>query len=344
MAGHGILCRMNEACIGILIVSALLSGCGREEREVVVYCALDRHFAEPILKDYEDQAGVRVRANYDVEANKTVGLFRRLLEERSNPRCDVFWNNETIHTILLKREGILSPYRSPSANGIPAEHKDPEGYWTGFAARARVIVYNSSLIAEQESAPQSVLDLAGPAWRGKCALAKPLFGTTATHAAILFTLLGRTEAEQFFRRVRDSEVGILAGNAMVRDRVAAGEYAWGITDTDDVHSGMLDGKPLGMVFPDQQGFGAILIPNSLSLISGSPHPEEGMRLIDFLLDPDVEKRLAAGRSAQIPLRPGVETPPAFGDLAGIQFARVDFEQVAEMMDISRDFLRDEFLR
>ena len=35
-----------------------------------------------------------VRAVYDSEAVKTVGLVNRLIAEKANPQCDLFWNNE----------------------------------------------------------------------------------------------------------------------------------------------------------------------------------------------------------------------------------------------------------
>jgi len=55
-----------------------------------------------------------------------------------------------------------------------------------------------------------------------------------------------------------------------------------------------------VVVPDA-GFGPVLIPNSVALIAGAPHPDAGRKLIDYLLSAEVETRLASSRSAQIPL-------------------------------------------
>ena len=78
------------------------------EKQVVVYAALDREFSEPILKQFEQQTGIRVLANYDVESTKTVGLTTRLIQEASNPQCDVFWNNEMLHTMRLWQKTTCS--------------------------------------------------------------------------------------------------------------------------------------------------------------------------------------------------------------------------------------------
>src|SRR5207245_2512087 len=48
-------------------------------RTVVIYTSQDQVYAEPILKEFERQSGIQVRALYDSEAVKTVGLVNRLI-------------------------------------------------------------------------------------------------------------------------------------------------------------------------------------------------------------------------------------------------------------------------
>src|SRR5262249_13440714 len=70
--------------------------CGCERRggaaEVVLYCAFDQEHAEPLLADFEKQSGIHVKPNFDNEVTKTVGLTAQLINEKSRPRADVFWN------------------------------------------------------------------------------------------------------------------------------------------------------------------------------------------------------------------------------------------------------------
>ena len=68
--------------------------------------------------------------------------MNRLIAEKNNPQADVYWANEPIRAEVLRQQGIAAPYVSPNAHGIPASFKDPNGYWTGFAARARVLIVN----------------------------------------------------------------------------------------------------------------------------------------------------------------------------------------------------------
>jgi len=306
-----------------------IPGCAKEQREVVVYCALDQEFAATIFEEFEKATGIHVTAQYDDEIVKTVGLTNRIKLEKERPRADVFWNNEVVQTIRLKNAGCLEAYRSPSAADVPDEWKDPDGAWTGFAARARILAVNTKR-CPPEREPKSYLDLADPARKGEAAIAKPVAGTTATHLCVLYEVLGPERAKEWFAALEKNDCGILAGNGPVMREVREGRYEWGFTDTDDFNCARLDEHPVKAVYPDQAdgGLGCLVIPNSIALVKGAPHGDDARRFIDFALSKDVEKRLAFGRSAQIPVRAAVEAPPWVKRLADLRLMKVDFAKAA----------------
>ena len=312
--------------------------------EVVVYTALDQIYSEPLLERFERETGIRVLPVYDTEANKTVGLVNRLIAEKARPRCDVFWNNEIARTLVLKQKGVLSAYSSSEAADIPTHYKDPEHFWTGFAARARILIVNTDLVPENER-PSGMRDLCDPKWKGKTVIATPLFGTTSTHTAALFAKLGPEKAKKYFHDLKGNDVIIAAGNAMVRDMVARGEAHFGWTDTDDANGAIEDGKPVKIIVPDQKEgeIGVPVIPNTVSLIEEAPHPEEGKKLIDFLLSHDTEEYLAQCRSAQIPVREGVSIPPNVLKIEKLRVMDVGYSEIAQALPESTRFIHDEFV-
>lgn len=253
----------------------------------------------------------------------------RLLGERVAPRADLFWNGEIARTIELCRVGVL-------ASGALAQLKvetnmsDPAGCWIAFAARARVIIVPSVLANNVR--PQSILDLTNRNWFGRAAIADPHFGSTGTHFAALHATWGDDRFREFVRGMRENRVTRLPGNAQVKDAVAQGRFAWGLTDTDDVHGAMLDGAAVEAIFPDQDSdLGLFLIPNTLALVANGPNPEAGRELAEYLASADVEAKLAAGRSAQIPIRHDVPGPAAWPDAASLRRMTVDFEAVADAL-------------
>ncbi|HXG89240.1 MAG TPA: extracellular solute-binding protein [Vicinamibacterales bacterium] len=301
------------------------------DRTVTVYVSTDRVFSEPVLREYERRSGVKVNAVYDTEETKSTGLANRLIAEKPRPQADVFWSNEPVRTLVLKAREVLTSYRSPSAEGIPAALVDPDGYWTGFSARIRVIAYNTTLV-KPEAAPQSVFDLADPRWRGQVAIADPRFGSTSFHVAALYALAGDEKMDEFFRRLKANGVRVVDGNSVVRDLVARGEVKVGLTDTDDVNVAIEDGQPIGMVLPDKEGLGVPVMPNMVSLIANAPHPEEGRKLIDYLLSKDVERALAQSEAVQIPLHVGVPGPKNIPAIETFKPMTLDYAKAASRVE------------
>jgi len=335
---------------GIAVILALAScvlftGCWRSsENQVVVYTALDRQFSEPIFEDFTDRTGVQVRALYDVESNKTVGLANRIITEGGRPRCDLFWNNEILHTLRLERKNLLEAYESERSGDFPKAFRSPDSTWYGFAARARVLIVNTELLAPDEY-PRSINELALPKWRGRAGIAKPLFGTTATHAACLFGTWGDQRAREFFRQVKQN-ASVQAGNKQVAQAVSSGVLAFGLTDTDDAIIELENGHDVAIVYPDQgeDQMGTLFIPNTISLMRGAPHGGPARQLLDFLLSPEVEVKLAEGRSAQIPLNPNVNATGRVETPQTVQAMQVDFEAAAERWGHAAEFLRQLFVR
>ena len=309
---------------------------------VVVYTALDQEFSEPVFQEFTQQTGIQVLGKFDTESTKTVGLTQAIFAEQAQPRCDVFWNNEIVNTLRLDQAGLLAAYQAAGASNFPKQFRSSKSTWHGFAARARVLIVNTELVPEDQH-PDSIFDLADPAWKDKAGIAKPLAGTTATHAACLFAHWGEEQAQDFFRKVK-ANVRVMSGNKQVALSVASGELAFGLTDTDDAIIELEKGHPVTIVYPDQEEgqIGTMFIPNTISIIEGARHMEASQKLIDFLLSPTVETMLAKGPSAQIPLNPAVEDLPRVETPRTVRAMQVDFEAAAQQWDSAAEFLRQEF--
>jgi iron(III) transport system substrate-binding protein len=336
---RGLLARIVLLWIGL----AAAHGCGQSEpTEVVVYTALDQDFSAPIFDDFTRRTGILVRPKFDTESTKTVGLAQAILAERQRPRCDVFWNNEILNTLRLERHGLLRPYRPAAADQFPVAMRSPSGFWHGFAARARVFIVNTNQVPDVRR-PKSIRDLADAQWYERCGLAKPLFGTTATHAACLFAAWGDEHAKDFFLSVKRN-ARVMSGNKQVAQAVAAGSLAFGLTDTDDAVIEVQRGMPVAIVYPDQGDgqLGTLFIPNTLAIIRGAAHQRAAEKLVSYLLSADVERRLAEGPSGQIPLRPGIAASPRVKTPADVRAMEVDWQAAAAQWDTAAEYLASQF--
>lgn len=266
---------------------------------LVVYCAHDAEFAEQVIRDFERQTGIPVSVRYDTEATKSLGLVNLLIQEQSHPRCDLFWNNQVLTTMELKNRGLLLPYKGPGFTRIPDRFKDADGHWTGFAARLRVYIVNiGKMKADEESLR---LALADDLSRG--AIAKPLYGTTLSHYALLWHVWGADKLRAWHADTRRRGLRETTGNAAVKNLVAEGACDFGFTDSDDFFVARDEDKPVAML-PIRFDDGAtICIPNSIAIIKGTRRLAAAQKLADFLLSQETEHALAVSPSRQIPLGP-----------------------------------------
>lgn len=316
-----------------------------DSNQVVVYVSVDQVYAEPLLKVFEEQSGIQVLPVYDVEATKTTGLVNRIMAEKDHPLADVYWSGEFAQTLLLKDEGLLMVYQPVLAADLPDQYRDPQGYWTAFAGRARILLVNNNLVPADQM-PASIFDLAGSAIAAdKIGMAYPLFGTTATHAAALYANLGPQMAKAYYGKLAQNGIRIVDGNSVVRDLVVNGELAFGITDTDDACRAIEEGKPVSIVFPDQGSDqpGVLVIPNTVAMIAGGPHPQQARAFIDFMTSREVEQYLVDSGWSQFPLRP-VERPPACGGGPQIKSMNTNLEAIYQMFETSKQDLTEIFVR
>jgi iron(III) transport system substrate-binding protein len=321
---------------------------------VVLYSAQDQEFAAGLLDDFKKRTGLEVAPKYDTEANKSVSLYVELVSEKDRPRCDVFWNNEILSTIRLQRQGLLEAYDSPAAKPYPASAKAADHTWHAFAARPRILIVNTKLVPEADC-PRSLLDLTDARWRGRLVMARPQFGTSATQAACLFEVLGPEKARAWYQGLKANGVQLAPGNKQVAEWVGrggtplGGTAAVGITDPDDALAEVQAGRDVTILLPDRDApadgrMGTLFIPNTLAILKGCPNPPGARRLVDYLLSPEVEAKLAESESHQVPVNPEVKARLP-KELEGARTARrmqVDFARATDLWDEAQKFVIAEF--
>ena len=322
--------------VSLLFLLLYVTSCTTSKDEVVVYTSVDQVFSEPVLRDFEKETGIHVKAVYDTEETKSTGVLNRLIAEKDNPQCDVFWSGDPIRTLVLKNKNISIAYASKMADDIPDSYKDPESYWIGFSARARVLLYNKSF---DLPVPESILDLTKNIYKGNVALANPLFGTTTFHIAALFTTLGDVQAKAFLDNLKKNDVIIAGSNGDVKKQVLQGTVFCGITDTDDAFEALKESRDVGIVFLDQDGMGSLIIPNTLNVIRKAPHLENGKKLIDYLLRKETEAKLAIS-CAQMPLHKGVKTPQNIPSLDRIKPMHISYDKTARKLEKLQYYLKE----
>lgn len=335
---------MKTMAFSLIGAALVLAGCARSDSDstssadgqtqrVTLYTSVDDEFARMVVAQFEQDTGIRIDVLGDTEATKTTGLVTRLQSEKGNPTCDVWWSSEPMGTILLARDGVLEPGSVEGTVGAdwPSAFRADDWTWVGTALRRRVIVYAPDRV---DSPPTSMHELIDPTFKGRVGMARPQFGTTRIHMALLAAKWGVGGLEDWLGQLEANGVRLYDGNATVVRAVAMGEIDVAMTDTDDVWSGQRNGWDVQFTTEPAYDPGAIsggtryvlpadqiLIPNTVAIVKDAPNPELAKRLAAYLSSPTVERLLYESTSGNHPvngaLRDELGLPPlGTGDESG----------------------------
>ena len=281
----------------LTIFILLLAGCSKHERVVVVYTSQDQVYAEPLLKKFTEQTGIRTLPVFDSESVKTAGLVQRLIAEKNNPRADVLWSNEDMLARRLIQQGILDTNHWAPVTGC----------------RTRRLIVNTNFVSASE-VPMSLTELTNAKWRGRVAMAYPIYGTTAAHMVGLRQKWGDTKWKSWCEGLVANKPFIVDGNSLVVKLVGAGEAWIGLTDSDDFEAGRRNNLPIAVPFFSNE---MLWIPNSAGVTKGAPHPQEAVEFLSFVKSPetlqalmDVKaiENLTCGATMEGAEAPGLERP------------------------------------
>lgn len=325
-----------------LMVTALLAGCGRTlfssaspptapprprnlaGQTLVIYSGRRESAIKPVAEAFQASTGVQV----DLRTGITADLGQQLLAEKAQPVADIFIAATGSEAELWARRGLFQPYVSPAAASLPAEYKDKEGRWTGIAGRARVILYNTQLVAHADI-PSSVFELTDPKWKGKVATSGFDDRTSVSWVASLAATKGEAFTKKFINDLIANGMVILPTSTDVRQKVAAGEYAIGLTNSPAYWMQHEDAS-VAFVYPDQRadGIGTPVTISTVSIVSGTAHLEAAQAFVDYILSPEALPLLLGSPNYELALIP-LDKAPA-GTVGDFRATAVSIEQLADV--------------
>ena len=285
---------------------ALVDAAKREGKVTWYTTLLVDDASGPLAAAFEKKYGIDVDF---IRRDGSIQLRTILEEARSGAmKVDVF--DGTTTAAFVMKEGLAEAYKADSAVDIPAEYKDPNGYWTAQVLYFQTLGYNADLVPANE-VPKSYRDLLDPKWKGKMAwTAEPQLTGGMGFIVNVLTTMGEREGMEFLTALSKQElVRLRNGINGVTQALAAKQYPLGIT-VDNHHTVIANekgGNVKWFYFEPVLG-----LSNNIGLIRNAPHPNAGKLLIDYILSVEGQTVLKAGH--HIPSSSKVE--PEVRDLKG----------------------------
>ena len=333
--------------IGTLLISA--GGCfnsgadsgrigfdvGEGDEKLIIYSGRKIKLFQPVIEAFNRETGIAVQ----VKNGKTAELAQAILEEKNRPQADVFLSQEAGILDKLRRLEVLQPYKPEGFENVAPDFRAPDGSWIGVSGRARVIIYNTDLVSEDDL-PDSVFDLTSPEWKDRIAMASSLEASVVGWVSSLRTLVGATETEKFLKGLTDNNIEILANHSLVRKAVGKGEFAAGFVNHYYYHLEKATGSPVGVIYPDQgtDDVGVLVNAAGAAIIKGAKNQDNAKMFMDFLIDSEAQDLFARENFEY----PTIEEVDANEALSLDEFKRspVDLIDLGDKVDSTIDMLFD----
>lgn len=301
---------------------------------LVVYSGRKDALIKPVLDAFTAATGIQV----ELRSGGASELANAILEERQNPQADVFIANDAGTLEKLRMEGVLEANLTDAVQAVPEDLRAADGAWVGVSARARVIMYNTTLLSEAD-VPRTIAGLTDPRWKGKIAMAQSANESVIAHLTAIRALQGDDAARAFMEGLLANDVAFLQGHTQVRQAVGKGEFPLGFVNHYYYFLEKADGSPVGIVWPDQgpDDVGVVVNVAGAAIIRGAKHPDAARRFIDFLVTPAAQG-LFARLNYEIPTLPGVPTAEGVPALADLRRAPVPLELLGRELDATLDLI------
>jgi iron(III) transport system substrate-binding protein len=292
---------------------------------LTVYSGRSESLIGPILAQFSQATGVQIEARY----GGTAEMAATILEEGSNSPADVYIAQDAGALGALAQAGRLSQLPSDVLERVPAAFQSRDGYWVGISGRARVLVYNTSLVSEDEL-PASILDLTAPEWANRVAWA-PTNGSFQAHVTALRILLGEDAARAWLEGMLANGVVPYQNNDSIVQAVIDGEIPVGLVNHYYIVRFLqqFPDAEVGLHFFEAGDPGNLINIAGGGVVSSSDTPALAQRLLLYLLGGEAQTYFAE-QTAEYPLVAGVPQNPAVPPFDSIAAPDIDLSDLSDL--------------
>jgi len=292
---------------------------------VTVYSGRSEELVGPLLELFTEATGIAVEARY----GDTAEMANLILTEGENSPADVFYGQDAGALGAVAAEGLLATLPDEILDTVDERFRSPSGEWVGTSGRARVVVYNTDTLTEDEL-PDSIFGFTDPEWSGRIGWA-PTNGSFQSFVTALRVIEGEDRAREWLEGIQANDPSVYEGNNPALDAVAAGEidvafinhyYLMQRLEEDpDVAAAnyyLTDGDP-----------GALVNVAGAGILTTAENDEEARALVEFLLSAEAQEYFAS-ETKEFPLAGGVEPDADLPSLDEIGTPDIDLSDLSDL--------------
>ncbi|MFZ6863804.1 putative 2-aminoethylphosphonate ABC transporter substrate-binding protein [Undibacterium sp. Ji67W] len=272
-----------KMCSATLVAgSMLMSGVAHADNKttLLVYTAIETD-AMKLYKDGFEKAYPNIEIRWVRDSTGVV--TSKLLAEKNNPQADVVLGLAATSLVLLKQEGMLTPYQPKGFKELTAAYSDSAQppSWVGMDVWGAAICFNTVEAKKQNlPKPESWKDLLNPIYKGKISMPHPASsGTGYLDVSAWLQNMGEAAGWKYMDGLHDNIAQYTHSGSKPCKQAGSGEFPIGISFEFRAHQVMRSGAPIEMIFP-KEGLGWDI--EATGIMKGTKNLEAAQKLADWM--------------------------------------------------------------
>ncbi|MBF6039295.1 iron ABC transporter substrate-binding protein [Pseudomonas sp. P154a] len=319
-----------------LLTTALISAghvYAAETDGIVVYNAQHESLTKAWVEGFTKETGIKVtiRNGDDTE------MGNQLVQEGAASPADVFLTENSPAMVLVDNAALFAPVAPTTLEQVDAAYRPAHGKWVGIAARSTVFVYNPSKLPAADL-PKSLMDLAGPNWKGRWG-ASPAGADFQAIVAAVLELKGEAATLEWLKGMKANYTAY-RGNSAVLKAVNAGQVDSGViyhyySFGDQAKTGE-NSKNTALFYFKHKDPGAFVSVSGGGVLASSKHKEEAQALLKWITGKEGQKVLETGKSFEYAVGKNAPSNPKLVplqqlDAPAVDASKLDSKKAVELM-------------
>lgn len=318
-----------------VVAGTALAACGTaaggDDGVLTIYSGRGEALVGPLLEQLEQAVGGPVEVRY----GSTGEMAAQLLEEGADSPADVFFAQDAGALGAVAEAGLLAELPADVVAPALERYRAADGTWVATSARARVVSYNTGLVAEDEL-PTSADDLLTPRWEGRLGFA-PSNASWLSFVTGLRLVRGDDGAREWLTAFAAQDPQAFENNIATLDAVAAGTVDAGLVNHYYLYERLREvdaaSVPVRNHYVPNDPLGLVNVAGA-GVTAASGDVERARAAVAFLLSPEAQQYFA-DETAEYPVVPGITPAEQEIELAPLESLAppdVDLAQLSSLAE------------
>ena len=319
----------------ILTLSATVAACGDGDTTLTIYSGRSEDLIAPLIERFERETGIDVAVRYGDSGE----LAATLTEEGGNSPADVFFTQDPASIGNVAEAGLLMTLPGDVLERVPRRFSDDAGHWVGISGRARVVIYDTTVI-DPSTLPADENGFTDPAWKGRIAIA-PTNGSFLAFVAAKILLDGEEATRSWLEAIAANSAPTYSKNSVIVAAVDDGEVDAGLVNHYYLFRRIAEEGSVVAAnhFLVGSSAASLVMPSGAGIVASTGRTDDALRFIAFLLSEESQDYFAE-RTFEYPMVNGVAAHPDLPALDTLITPDIELSRLASVLGLATDLVAE----